>query len=230
MQTLPFLPIKADNWNYDVEGPPHKNVYIINRTDTPPTSFSALCTGDEHISFVIVSATREKAQEYIDSTGIGDREKVEISSISWQTLCSYARGILLDGEFLCVSGGWGWVASALTWTPTSGLVADPYTLAVGCRDKKTGEFKRDEDNNVFIDQDVPSLLAGIGTSTVESPDADDVEFVVKTFMEWATDDRFVNVQGRVHDVKFALYIHPVIQKSIFGSDPEEELISRIEEK
>lgn len=225
MQTLPFLPITRDNWTYDSPAPPHHKVWIICRTDTEATTFSALCTGDEEISFVVALSTKEKADERHAQLEEPERSMTYVESICWHTLGSYARGIQLDGEFLCVCGGMGWVATSLTWTPTSNLVGDPFTLAVGCR--VDGRWVKDKEGNPIISTDVPGLLAGMTTCGVESPKPDDCEFVTKTFLDWASDYTYITYEGKTHDIRRALLSHPWTQEMLFGKDPEESILDRL---
>jgi hypothetical protein len=189
------------------------------------TSFSALCVGDEEVSFVVALTTKDKALERHADLDEIERSLTHVDSICWQTLGSYARGIQLDGEFLCVCGGMGWVATALTWTPTSNLVSDPFTLAVGCR--KQGKWVTDKDGNPIISQDVPGLLAGITMCGVESPKPDACEFITKTFMDWASDYTYLTYEGKSHDIRHCIMAHPWTQDVVFGKDPEESILDRL---
>lgn len=226
MPTLPFLPIKRDAWNYDVDAAPHTQVYIICRESKNKNVFSALCVGSDEVSFVLASTTLEGAEkmlaETIENQGIED---IAIEALSWQTLGYYARGLKIDGEFVCLSGGNGWVASALHWTPTSNLCSDPYTLAVGCR--VNGSWVTDKIGNPIINQDVPGLLAGIGCCDVECPSPSSAEFVTRTFFEWGADYTYLNYEGRIYDIKSSLILHPATQDAVFGTDPEEGLLNRL---
>jgi len=202
-------------------------VYIHCRKNNGPNTFSALCVGDESVSFVVASTTIEKALARQEQMEDSERNETYVESICWQTLGSYARGIQLDGEFVCLCGGAGWIATALQWTPNANLVGDPFTLAVGCR--VNGKWFSDERGYPFISSDVPGLLAGIKSCTVESPKPDDCEFVTRTFLDWASDNNYVIVEGTAYDIRHAMLSHPWTQEMLFGKDPEEAILGKLGE-
>lgn len=218
-------PLEVD-WFFTVDEDPRGMCYFAEGEDG-----STLIAGTGDHECVFVGDTPELLYEQVEKVRGAFKENIIARQITWSSLGQCFRMIIYRNKMRLLMGGKGWVASAITYTPSvnSKLICDPQTTIV------VAEYKDEQlvkDDAIVVGTSMEDLMINLGKAEVNVEamvDFDKLKFVVYPLLKFA-DGATLYYHGKTHSVTEALMQNYSFVRSVMGGDEEDKLIAKLEEE
>ena len=217
-------PLEVD-WFFTVDEDPRGLCYVAEGEDG-----STLIAGTGEHECVFVGDTPELLYEQVEQVRGTFNEAITARPITWASLGMCFRMLIYRNKMRLLMGGKGWVASALTYTPSvnSKLICDPQTSIV------VAEYKGEciiKDDAIIVGTTMEDLMINLGKAEVNVEniaDFDLLKFSVYPLLKFA-DGATLYYHGQTHSVTEALMTNYSFVRSVMGGDEEDKLIAKLEE-
>ena len=218
-------PLEVD-WFFTVDHDPRGMCYFAEGEDG-----TTLIAGTGEHECVFVGDTPELLYEQIEKVRGSFDETVTARPITWSSLGMCFRMIIYRNKMRLLMGGKGWVANALTYTPSvnAKLICDPQTPVVVAEYK--GEYIV-KDDAIVVGISLEDLMINLGKAEVSVEniaDFDLLKFSVYPLLKFA-DGATLYYHGKTHSVAEALMTNYSFVRSVMGGDEEDQLIAKLEEE
>lgn len=218
-------PLEVD-WFFTVEHDPRGMCYVAEGEDG-----STLIAGTGQHDCVFVADTPELLLQLVEKIRGASDEAIIARPITWSSLGQCFRMIVYRNKMRLLMGGKGWIASSLTYTPStkSKLICDPQTTVVAAEYK--GELIT-HDKAIIVGTSLEDLFTNLSQCEVNVDnykDMDNLKFVVYPLLKFA-DGTTVYYHGVTHDVQQALMNNYGFVSEVLGGDEEDQLIAKLEEE
>ena len=217
-------PLEVD-WFFTVDHDPRAMCYLAEADDN-----STLIAGTGQHDCVFVGDTPELLLEQVEKIRGFVGEGIIARPITWASLGQCFRMIVYRNKMRLLMGGKGWIATALTYTPSraSSLICDPQTTVV------VAEYKGDiitHENAIIVGTSLEDLFTNLSMCEVNIDNYKDMEslkFVVYPLLKFA-DGETLYYHGNTHSVREALMNNYGFVTEVLGGDEEDRLIAKMEE-
>ena len=218
-------PLEVD-WFFTVDHDPRGMCYVAEGNDG-----STLIAGTGDHECVFVGDTPELLYEQVEKVRGSFNDSITARPITWASLGMCFRMIIYRNKMRLLMGGKGWVANALTYTPSvnSKLICDPQAAIVVAEYK--GEFIV-KDDSVVVGSTLEDLMTNLGKAEISVDNITDFEllkFSVYPLLKFA-DGATLYYHGNTHSVTEALMTNYDFVRSVMGGDEEDKLIAKLEEE